>query len=228
MNKRMIAVMLCSAVLLGGCSKTEESQTENIPADVEEARAETVPADTGESSAAVSQEEAQAGDNAVVIETGPDKKLHNNSNLVYTLYDFRLYESPGEASISSDEILIIDAAYYADRSKFLTMQADINNIDYSGDSGNGEGEMNLSLFTISPNEPDESLQWAGSLPVYLSDHGNGETDYYHVWVKPGETKTVTVGFYVPVNNIEELRSQCKISFYGSYDEGYLYEIPTVQ
>ena len=120
-----------------------------------------------------------------------------------------------------------DAEYYMDRSKFLTVQVDINNLDFAGDEKDGEGEMNLSLFTVSPNEPDESLQWAGSYPVYLSESGEQEK-YYHVWVKPGETKTVTIAFYVPVKDITELRSQCKISLYGSYEEGYVYEIPEVR
>lgn len=88
--------------------------------------------------------------------------------------------------------------------------------------------MNISCLTIAPNEPDEALQWEGSYPVYLKEPGTGETDYYHVWVKPGETKTVMIGFYVPVKDVGELRSQCKISLYGSYEEGYVYEIPKVQ
>ena len=87
-----------------------------------------------------------------------------------------------------------------------------------------------SLFTIAPNEPDEPLQWAGSWPVYLSEPGANPTEngkYYHIWVKPGETKTVTIGFYVPVKDSTELRSRCKISLYGLYEEGYLYDIPEV-
>ena len=36
--------------------------------------------------------------------------------------------------------MTIDAEDYMDRSKFLTVQVDINNIDYEGDERNGEGE----------------------------------------------------------------------------------------
>jgi len=38
----------------------------------------------------------------------------------------------------------------------------------------------------------------------------------------GETKTVTLGYYVPVKDIEELCSRCIISISGSYDAGYTF------
>ena len=171
---------------------------------------------------------AAAGSGSLVIEAGPDKPVYDSGSLIYTLHDFKLYESAEAASISKEKMVLEDARSYADRSKFLLMQIDIRNIDYQGNANDGSGEMNLSLFTIMPREQDESDQWGGSLPVYLSESGQGAADYYHVFVKPGETRTVTVGFYVPVSDGEELRSQCRISLYGNMDEGYVYEIPEVQ
>ncbi len=161
----------------------------------------------------------------LVIEAGPDKKLYETGSLIYTLHDFKLYESPDEAGIDRRDLELADARYYMDRSIFLMMQADIHNIDFEGDDE--KGELNVSRFIISPNQQDEALQWEGSYPVYVKEHGTGETDYYHVYVKPGETKTVTIGFYVPVKDAGELKSQCKISFFGSYEEGYVYDIPEV-
>lgn len=248
-NKTLTAVMLCGVLLLGGCGKAEAGSGEASQGSAAQgsvAQGETGEelqeengSDDGSKEQEVSlseggegpvQDHANMGEGVVVIEGGPEKKLYSDGNLVYTLHDFKFYDSPKEASIAQDEIVTADAKYYMDRSKFLTVQVDINNIDYAGSENDGEGEMNISLFTIAPNEPnetDESLEWAGSYPVYLSEHGEAEK-YYHVWVKPGETKTVLIGFYVPVKDITELRSQCIISLYGSYDDGYVYDIPEVQ
>lgn len=238
-NKRMTAAVLCGMVLLSGCGKAEavsgeaaSAVQEETEVDIQEENQGNVQEETSQSNddsavAESAQENGNAGEGVVVIEAGPEKQLYEDGNLVYTLHDFKLYDSPEEAGIDQDKLMTADAKYYMDRSKFLTVQVDINNLDFAGDEKDGEGEMNLSLFTVSPNEPDESLQWAGSYPVYLSEPGEQEK-YYHVWVKPGETKTVTIAFYVPVKDITELRSQCKISLYGSYEEGYVYEIPEVR
>lgn len=230
-NKRITAIVFCSIMLLGGCGnagtgvvetalepRAQETETAQSDNSVETDGVREVPAQTAGNTAA----------DVVVAEAGPDKPLYDTGNLIYKLYGFQLYESPEEAAIAQDAIKIEDAREYMDKSKFLTMQAEIQNIDYPGDEGDGDGELNLSLFVISPDTGAGLPEWEGSYPVYLSEHGTGETDYYHVWVKPGETKTVTVGFYVPVKDIAELRSRCKIMFYGSCDEGYVYEIPEVQ
>lgn len=243
-NKNWVAMLLCGALLLGGCgssgSDTKKNGVEEISAQetgVEEAgvqedgAGEAEAQDVGEEGSSADEmgtSGAAAGGGSLVIETGPDKPAYDSGSLVYTLYDFKLYESAEDVSISEEKMVLEDAERYADRSKFLLMQVDIQNIDYQGDDNDGKGEMNLSLFMIMPKEQDESDQWGGSLPVYLSEPGQGENDYYHVFVKPGETKTVTVGFYVPVSDGEELRSQCRISLYGNMDEGYVYEIPEVQ
>lgn len=260
-NKNWAAMLLCGAMLLGGCGNsgadTKETDVKEISAQeagMEETSAEEVsrqetgvdktgvPEDsTGETDAQGAGEEgnpadetgigtssAAVGSGSLVIEAGPDKPVYDSGSLIYTLHDFKLYESAEAASISEEKMVLEDARSYADRSKFLLMQVDIRNIDYQGDDNDGNGEMNLSLFMIMPREQDESDQWGGSLPVYLSEPGQGAADYYHVFVKPGETRTVTVGFYVPVSDGEELRSQCRISLYGNMDEGYVYEIPEVQ
>lgn len=233
-NKRMIAAILCGTLLLWGCGKPETGNGEAAGEVWEESKTDagSMEADPYTSEAAGSMEQGggNAGEGSVVIETGPEKQAYDVGNVVYTLHDFKLYDSPQEASLDPDKLVTIDAKGYMDRSKFLTVQVDISNIDYEGDERNGEGEMNITLLTIAPNEPEESLQWAGSWPVYLSEPGanpgeNGK--YYHIWVKPGETKTVTIGFYVPVKDSTELRSQCKISLYGLYEEGYLYDIPEI-
>lgn len=237
-NKRMTAAVLCGIVLLSGCGKAEAGSGEAASAVLEEAEMEVqeenqsniqeTPQSNDDSSGAESaQKNENAKEGVVVIETGPEKQVYEDGNLVYTLHDFKLYDSPEEAAIDKDKLMTTDARYYMDRSKFLTVQVDINNIDFAGDEKDGEGEMNISMFTISPNEPDESLQWEGSYPVYLSEPGEKEK-YYHVWVKPGETKTVTIAFYVPVEDTEKLSSQCKISLCGSYEEGYVYDIPEVR
>lgn len=240
-NKRMIAALLCGALLLGGCGKpgTREGETpedgevqgvfqEEAGPDDDSMETEQ---DTSEGGRNREQGGGNAGEGSVVIEAGPEKQLYEVGNVVYTLHDFKLNDSPQEASIDPDKLVTTDAKDYMDRSKFLTVQVDIHNIDYAGDETAGEGEMNIALFTIAPKEPDESLQWSGSWPVYLSEPGaepgeNGK--YYHIWVKPGETKTVTIGFYVPVKDTTDLCSHCKISLYGMYEEGYLYDIPKVQ
>ena len=226
-NKNMMAVILCGAILLSGCGKAETGSGEMAQVGGADVTGEISGEVSGEDEPDEGGTEAGAGEGAVVIETGPEKFLYEDGNLTYTLHDFKLYDSPEEASIDQDKLMTIDARGYMDRSIFLTVQVDIKNIDFQGDGKDGEGELNVSLLTISPNEPDASLQWAGSYPVYLSEPGK-DSSYYHVWVKPGETKTVTVAYYVPVKDAAQLRSQCKISLYGSYEEGYLYDIPKVQ
>lgn len=224
--KRKTAALLCGVLLLAGCgnAKTQENTMDTAGEAERPVQTEETLQEDGDIGAQADRDEK--GDGAVVIEAGPDKKIYEAGSVTYTLYDFKLYESPEEAGIDPNEMLTIDAKYYMDRSIFLTVQADLRNIDYTG--GDKEGEINVSQFTIAPNQQDETLQWEGSYPVYLSEHGTEETDYYHVYVKPGEVKTVTLGFYVPVKDAGELRSRCKISLYGSYDEGYVYEIPKVQ
>ncbi len=226
-NKRLMAVILCGAILLSGCGKAENGSGEMAQVGGADVTGEISGEVSGEDGPDEGGTEAGAGEGAVVIETGPEKLLYEDGNLTYTLHDFKLYDSPEEASVDQDKLMTIDARDYMDRSKFLTVQVDIKNIDFQGDGKDGEGELNVSLLTISPNEPDESLQWAGSYPVYLSEPGK-DSSYYHVWVKPGETKTVTVAYYVPVKDAADLRSRCKISLYGSYEEGCLYDIPKVQ
>lgn len=232
-NKRMTAAVLCSILILSGCgngsAQAGEMEQDNS-ARTEDIRQgqETGTKETGKDVGSGEQTIDRGKEDSVVIEFGPDKPLFEEGSVIYTLHDFKLYESPQEASIPPDELMTADAAYYADRSKFLMVWADIHNVDYAGDNKDGEGEMNITCLTIAPGEPDEALQWEGSYPVYLQEHGTGETDYYHVWVKPGETKTVAIGFFVPVKDERELCSQCIISLYGSYDEGYVYGIPKVQ
>lgn len=237
-NKRMTAAVLCGIVLFSGCGRTEAGSGDvvsavqevagvNVQEDDQSNIQETSQSNDNSAGAGSAQENENAGEDMLVIETGPEKQLYEDGNVVYTLHDFKLYDSPEEAAIDKDKLMTADAEYYMDRSKFLTVQVDINNLDFAGDEKDGEGEMNISMFIISPNEPDESLQWAGSYPVYLSEPGEKEK-YYHVWVKPGETKTVTIAFYVPVEDTAKLRSQCKVSLYGSYEEGYVYDIPEVR
>lgn len=236
-NKRWMTALLCSVLLLGGCGNSGmdgEAPDNQVQAEGEQKSSENV----SEGQAGTEQTDMEndgggapdsnVGDDVVVVEAGPDKKVYETGSLIYTLHDFRLYEGPEDASVVPEKQVMIDAEYYADQSKFLLMQVDIHNIDYQGDDNDGNGEMNLSMFMIMPREQDESNQWGGSLPVYLSEHGQGETDYYHVFVEPEETKTITVGFYVPVSDGEELRTRCVISVCGNMDEGYVYEIPKVQ
>ena len=160
----------------------------------------------------------------VVVEIGPDKAVQDKGSLVCTLHSFRLYGSPADASIDQGKISMADAQYYADRSKFLLMEADIQNIDYK--DYDGKEDINLSMFTIAPKVREEPEAWDGSLPVYLSDPGEGDS-YYHFPVKAGETKTVAIGFYVPVKDAGELCSGCWIAISGCTDEGYVYGIPKV-
>lgn len=184
-NKRMIAAILCGTLLLWGCGKPETGDREAAGEVWEENKTDAGSMEaapyTSDGAGRMEQGGGNAGEGSVVIETGPEKQAYDVGNVVYTLHDFKLYDSPQEVSLDPDKLMTIDAEDYMDRSKFLTVQVDINNIDYEGDERNGEGE----------------------------------------------TKTVTIGFYVPVKDSTELRSQCKISLYGLYEEGYLYDIPEV-
>ena len=230
-NKKIGMVMLCGMILLGGCGNAGVSGNEQEnPAQPEEIRQDSDEqaenggnqGDVDGSSAEIPKPGEEAGDGEVVIKVGPDQAIYESGSMVYTLHDFKLYESPEDASIDPKELQMADAEDYADRSKFLMVQVDIYNIDYEG--YNGDEEMNLSTFTVAPKELDDSMQWGGSLPVYLSESGE-EQEYYHMKTKPGETKSVAIGFYVPVKDVGELCAKCVISISGCMDEGYVFEIP---
>lgn len=227
-KKIIIAVSVCSILLFGGCKSVEADEpVENVLSQKE--TIENDPAvtgtdmqDEGTSDGEITEEVTKEG--TVVIETGPDKKVWDEGSMIFTLHDFELYESPGAASVDSKKLNTIDAERYADRSIFLLLQVDIKSIDAK--AIDEDGSINVSQFCIVPKQAGD-MDWEISYPVYVSEPGEGP-DFYHVLVNEGETKTITIGFYVPVSNTEELRSKCQISMFGSYDEGYLYEIPEVK
>lgn len=243
-NRRIPAVLLCIILLLGGCgSRRMDTNADGNGQSVSESAGGTK---QGTQEAAEGNESAgdtigettdnatgdgiddtmdnaagNAMEDAIVIEIGPDKEIQQEEgSLICTLHSFRLYDSPEDASIHSDDMVLADAEYYMDRSKFLVMQADIENIDYPGNPD--DGSINVSMFAIAPKGQEEYDEWYGSYPVYVSEAGRGETDYYHVFVNEGEKKTVTIGFYVPVKDVEELRSACRLRLY----ESYYYELPS--
>lgn len=239
-NKRIPAILLCIILLLGGCgSRRTDANADGNGQSVSESaggtKQETQEAAEGNESAGDTKGETtdnatgdgiddtmdNAAGNAIVIEIGPDKEVQQEEgSLICTLHSFRLYDSPEDASIHSDDMVLADAEYYMDRSKFLVMQADIENIDYPENPD--DGSINVSMFAIAPKGQEEYDEWYGSYPVYVSEAGRGETDYYHVFVNAGEKKTVTIGFYVPVKDAEELRSACRLRLY----ESYYYELPS--
>lgn len=221
-KKIIIAMSVCSILLFGGCKSGEINEVSHAISDQEEeGKAEPViMEEVTQNEGTPGGEEVGAG--KVVIETGPDKKIWNEGSIIYTMHDFDLYESPQAASVDSKNMNTIDAEGYADRSIFLLVQIDIKNIDASGDYE--DGSINISRFTIVPKQEGD-MDWDYSWPVYLSEPGE---DFYHVLINKGETKTIAIGFYVPVNSAEELCTKCQIAMYGSYDDGYLYEIPEMK
>lgn len=216
-NKRIAVVLLC-AIMMAGCKKQE---TDKLVTALEEPIIQEKEMQNQETSGQEEQKKS-AGVEAVVLEMGTEKLIGKEGSLVITLHDFQMYDTPEAAKVPSDKMYTTDAQYYADRSKFFLVQADIQNADYPGDEG--DGHVNLSFLTIVPKkaEDKEAMEWECSYPVYLSEPGTGETDFYHVKIPQGETKTVTLGYYVPVKDIEELCSRCIISISGSYDAGYTF------
>lgn len=224
MKKIIIAVSVCSILLLGGCKSGEINEASQVISDQEEeGKVEPVTMEEVTQNESTSGDE-EVGEGKVVIEAGPDKKIWNDGSIIYTMHDFKLFESPQAALIDSKNMDTIDAEYYADRSIFLLLQVDINNIDAPGDYE--DGSINVSRFTIVPKQQGD-MDWEGSWPVYLSEPGEGP-DFYHVLINKGETKTIAIGFFVPVSSAEELCSKCQIAMNGSYDDGYLYEIPEIK
>lgn len=221
-NKRIIVAALCGVWLLGGCTSQETAEKESKGrAEVEEVQGDmgqTGAADQAGSMAAQKQTSGSAdgAEGSIVIEIGPDQEVWEEGNLICTLHNFCLYEKPEDAAISLDDMEITDAGYYMDRSKFLVLEAEINNIDYKGNMD--DRSFNVSMFTITPRGGEEYAQWSGSYPSYVSEAGKGETNYYHVFVNEGETKTFTIGFYVPVKDADELRSACQLAAGEQYFE----------
>lgn len=257
-GRRIGAVILCCALLLGGCGRQEKEAAPEAEA-AEEADGQTASGESTGKEGAAAQEgtdspdgsgedagtgdgesfggqetsadgqssPAQAGQGAVVIEMGPDKKVWAEGSMVCTLRGFTLYDSPEQASIDETSLRTEDAGSYMDmpdgsRSRFLLVQAELDNLDYPGDE---DGSLNVSMFTIVPAQAQEMDWWGCSYPVYVSDGGKGETDYYHVPVNMGESRTITLGFYVPVKDGQELRTRCRVGLYGNPDDEYMYQIP---
>ncbi len=227
-NKRIAVVLLCAIIVQAGCGRQETKEDIELVTVLEEPviQEKEMQNEGLSSGPASSWEESKesAGVGPVAMEMGPENLRGKEGELVITLHDFQMYDTPKAAGVSLDKLYTIDAQYYADRSKFFLVQADIQNTDYPGDEG--DGRMNVSFLTIVPakEEEKEAMEWEGSLPVYLSEPGTGETDFYYVEIPKGETKTVALGYYVPVKDIEELCSRCIISISGSYDEGYTFEL----
>lgn len=179
-GRRIGAVILCCALLLGGCGRQEKEAAPEAEA-AEEADGQTA---SGEST----------GKEGAAAQEGTD--------------------SPEQASIDETSLRTEDAGSYMDmpdgsRSRFLLVQAELDNLDYPGDE---DGSLNVSMFTIVPAQAQEMDWWGCSYPVYVSDGGKGETDYYHVPVNMGESRTITLGFYVPVKDGQELRTRCRTPF----------------
>lgn len=212
-SRKIFTVIICSVFLLGGC-RNQEAGTGK-----EELLQNQAVSDDN-TSVQTQEEISESGEeNKVVIEM-------EDGDISCVLYDFRLFDTPREASVSQEDMEVTDARYYADKSKFLLVQADISNISYQG--YNEDKSINLSCFIIGPKEQEEEAWWYGSMPVYLSENVEGEGNYYHFLVNEGETKSVILGFYVPVKDAGELRDKCRIVMYGNYEDGYIYEIPMIQ
>lgn len=237
-KKKIVTALLCGVLLLGGCGSPKTQSEEDTPEDMlvkkneENAKLAAQSSEEADGGQEELPEDENAGmmnplkgteDGRIVIEVGPDKAVWGQGLMTCTLHDFQLYASPEEAGISRDKLVMTDADSYADQSIFLLMQADINDQGYI--SFEEDGTVNVSIFTIEPKEPVENADWICSYPVYLSEPGTGASSYYHAAVNEGETKTVSIGYYVPVKNAEELHTQCRIVISGCHDEGYVYEIP---
>lgn len=242
-NNRIFALALCGICLLGGCGSRNGEEREKEAAvlaaaeNTQEDLHKSDAPDAGAGEDILSSSDTMEGDNtsgsttdstgnsakenALVIEMGPDKEVWEEGNMICTLHSFRLYESPGDIPINEEDMYTIDAGRYMDRSKFLLMQVDIQNIDYKGNPD--DGSINVSRFMIGPEEDGGLGDWYNSYPVYLSEAGMGETDYYHVMVDEGETKSFTIGYYVPVKDAGELRSKCRIMVGEQY-----FEIPKTE
>ncbi len=246
------AVLLCGVLLLGGCGRKESEPGQDASAgakaaaqsgsepeqDAEEKTAQEQAAmdsagtdadnSAGEDLTASPDAQGTQEQGAVVIEIGPDKRIWGEGSLVCTLRDFKLCDSPADVSVEEDELMTVDAESYMEmpdgsRSKFLLVQAEINNLDYPGD--NEDGTLNVSMFTIVPAQSGQTQGWECSYPVYVPDGGKGETDFYHVETQMGQTRTIVLGYYVPVKDEAELRSRCRVGLYGNHDDEYMYEIP---
>lgn len=207
-KKGIVTALLCGVLLLGGCGSQGTPEEELTAEDILQEE---------------SAKEGAAQNGSIVIEIGPDKAVWGEGSMTCTLHDFQVFDSPKDASVSEDEMYTLDAERYADQSIFLLMQADFQDQGYV--SHEADGTVNVSMFTIESETPVEGVDWSCSYPVYLSEAGTGPTNYYHAAVNEGETRTVTIGFYVPVKDAEELRTQCRIVLSGCHDEGYVYEIP---
>lgn len=219
--KRKFTVFLggmCMMALLGGCSYREVE--DNIKADLAEQEQQEMGQD-----AAAGSGHTESGDGTLMIRAGEDGSLFtvdgSGSRVDFAIHDVEFYSSYSDFQAQTENRV---GETYADIENcgFLTMEIDVTNIDYAGDST--DGAINMTEIGISKKQVDENAGWSGADAIYLDPHGTGETDYWHIVVKPGETKTCMMGFMIEDTDASRL-DEYAIAPAGQINLGGYYDIP---
>lgn len=221
-QKLLIPVfLLCMSIYCVGCSYRE----------VEDSAKEKLAEQTVKETNIIEETEStEVNDGTLVIHTGtggtddaygPD----STSKVDFTIHDVQFYPSY-VGVVEEAECTFLDVPVLGDKDKseygFLLMEIDVKNINYSGDSEDGTINMSVIGMSLKEISPDSASE--GAVRIYLNPHGTGNTDYWHFLVKPGETKTCTMGFLLRDTDVSKLKDYA-IAPCNQMNLGVYHDIP---
>lgn len=220
--KKQIWLIPFAAFLIGSlCSCSYREFEDNVKLQMEEQSRKKEKQEQKEQAAEADKEAAADGTYALTIHAGEENEEISvdgiGSRVDFTIHDVKFYQKAADFPDAENlaDYLVMDL----ENSGFLTMEIEVTNIDYAGDYR--DGAINMTLIGVGKTDRDEEA-FAETEVAYLSPHGEGET-YWHLLVKPGETKTCTMGFLLDTTDASRL-GEYKIAQSGIVGEGS-HEIP---
>lgn len=213
--------LLCISICCVGCSYREAENSAKEKLAEQTAKSTIVESENSEN--------LEENDGTLVIHTGTGGAddaygLDSTSKIDFTIHDVQFY--PSYVGVVEDaECDFSETAVLGNKDKseygFLLMEVDVNNINYPGDSA--DGTINMSIIGMSLKEISADSVSEGAKCVYLDSHGAGD-DYWHFLVKPGETKTCTMGFLIWDTDASKLKDYA-IAPASQMNLGVYHDIP---
>lgn len=153
--------------------------------------------------------------NEITWSENPDHK----STVQYTLKNAYFYKNIENAGLSKEDIIQIpmeclenwqnDPVWSNVKSEcgFIMLDLEVYNIDYAGNPY--DGSINVGGMGFF-NKGLEGSPLYGGIPMgYFDAHPEGEkkteTNYWHLFLKPGEKTNIKIGTLVSASNIESAR-----------------------
>lgn len=167
-------------------------------------------------------------------ETFRDPYALLSGSMDVTFDNLRVYGSYEDAGISAEDMNLNDRMQEeldSGFSKFVLLDITLQSHDAIGDinadeESNEETRSEDCTYWISSYAypcavdtalMDEESGYVGTEVNYFSEHSNGLTNYYHFVMNANETKTMQIGFVVPVSQLEAGNFQIACDLGGRAD-----------